>query len=462
MQEPPIRGVTLEELLAAREARAARQRALMKRFGVPLVCLTINLPGPFKRDALSDRGFWMGMALLRRQLQAAGITCLHEETHLLPTGCEGYVCADADALRVKRVALDIEEHTPLGRLLDIDVLDTDGAKVSRAAVGHGERACLVCGQPARGCVRSRAHGDLPAARAREILAAALASWDARRIAELACRALLYEACATPKPGLVDARNTGSHQDMNLFTFMASASALWPYFEACARAGISGAGHPAPDTMAAIRPLGRLAEGAMRAATGGVNTHKGAVFTLGIVCAALGRLKNEEWTSPDAVLDAAAAIARGITAQDFAGITKDTARTAGERLYAQHGITGARGQLEAGLPAVREHGLPALEKALKEGFPLNDAGCIALLHLIAHTEDTALIARGGIEGQQAAVREVLAVLARSPIPNRAALERLDEWFIQRNLSPGGSADLLAVCYLLYFIRNNPLREGAPGV
>lgn len=463
MQQPPIQEVSLQQMLAAREERAGRQRALLARYQVPLLCFTMNLPGGVKRGPLPDRGFAMGMALIRRQLAAMGLTCLYAEARHPATGSEGYLCVQTDADRLKRAALDIEEHTPAGRLFDMDVMKTDGTKVPRAGAGFGARTCLLCDRPAHACARSRAHDiRLLAAHAQEQLSAALAQWDAHRIAELACRALLNEACTTPKPGLVDAGNTGSHRDMNLFTFMASTCALWPFFEACAHAGTAGADRPAPETMAALRPLGRLAEGAMRAATGGVNTHKGAVFTLGVVCAALGRLENSSRANPNRVLAAAAEIARGITGQDFAGITKDNARTAGERLYAWHGITGARGQLEAGLPAVRLHGLPALRQALADGLPLNDAGCLALLHLIANTDDTSLIARGGLEGQRAAAREVRRVLARSPHPDRAALDRLDHWFIKRNLSPGGSADLLAVCYLLLFMLDDPLKEDMPGV
>ena len=91
-------------------------------------------------------------------------------------------------------------------------------------------------------------------------------------ARQAVRALLYEVTTTPKPGLVDRRNSGSHTDMDSFTFMSSAASLYPYFEACTRAGRKTADGPAPETFAALRPLGCEAEGEMLAATHGVNTH----------------------------------------------------------------------------------------------------------------------------------------------------------------------------------------------
>lgn len=132
---------------------------------------------------------------------------------------------------------------------------------------------------------------------------------------------------------------------------AAAASLYPYFEACARAGQASADRPAPETFAALRPLGCEAEGEMLDATGGVNTHKGAIFSIGIACAALGRLERSLWGDPARVLQEIAAMTAGLTERDFAGVTVENAVTAGQKLYLQYGITGVRGQVEAGLPAV---------------------------------------------------------------------------------------------------------------
>lgn len=169
--------------------------------------------------------------------------------------------------------------------------------------------------------------------------------------------------------------------MNFFTFMDSAASLYPYFEACARAGQASADRPAPETFAALRPLGCEAEGEMLDATGGVNTHKGAIFSIGIACAALGRLERSLWGDPARVLQEIAAMTAGLTERDFAGVTAENAVTAGQKLYLQYGITGVRGQVEAGLPAVRDYGLPALENGLAQGYDLNRSGCGALLNQI---------------------------------------------------------------------------------
>ena len=99
---------------------------------------------------------------------------------------------------------------------------------------------------------------------------------ADRIARDACRALLYEVNVTPKPGLVDRNNNGSHRDMDIFTFADSACALYPYFKSCALQGLAGKENP-QELFCSLRPLGREAEEQMKQATNGVNTHKGAIF-----------------------------------------------------------------------------------------------------------------------------------------------------------------------------------------
>lgn len=142
--------------------------------------------------------------------------------------------------------------------------------------------------------------------------------------------------------------------------------------------------------------------------------------------------------------------RGLVAADFAGLTPDSAVTTGQRLYLRYGITGIRGQAEAGFPAVSETGLPILKAGISMGISLNDAGCAALLALMCAATDTNLIARSSIDTQQRIVQEIRELLTAEPYPDLQTLRELDREFISRNLSPGGSADLLAISYLMYFL------------
>ena len=446
--------VSLMEMLEAREKRAWRQRELLK-LGRTMICFTMNIAGPIKNSPLIGSGYDLGKRLLLGQLDVAGVAVSDFEEVREKTGYECILLADAEPLAVKAITAELEDCAPIGRLFDMDVLRPDGSKVERQELGLPGRRCLLCGESAQVCARSRKHSvEELQAKTREILREAVDEADSREAARYACQALLYEVAITPKPGLVDRENSGSHRDMDFFTFQASAAALQPYFAQCVRIGRQGG---APEkTLRALRLPGKLAEAEMRRATVGVNTHKGAIFSMGILCGALGRLDREIWGNPDRILDECAAMAKGIVSEDYRGLTPETAKTAGQKLYLRYGITGVRGQAEAGFPAVREVGLPALYTALGMGMDINEAGCAALLELIVHTADTNMIHRGGYEGMLRARLAVKSALERDGFYSRRTLEELDAYFIENNLSPGGSADLLALTLLLFFLKEHPQR------
>ena len=285
-------------------------------------------------------------------------------------------------------------------------------------------------------------------------------------ASLAVRALLYEVCTTPKPGLVDRNNTGSHRDMDIFTFMRSSASLWPYFARCFSAGAASSGRPAPETFAALRPLGMQAEKEMFRVTGGINTHKGAIFTIGLALAALGRLcglpkQDRDRISGDPagrILSEISSMTEGTVSKELEGLSEETARTAGQRFYLEYGVTGIRGQAEAGFPTVLKFGLPALEKGLAAGKSPDEAGCAAMLQILARTTDTNMISRGGRETQLKKAAGLLRLLETTPYPDNETLLALDREYIEENLSPGGSADLLALCWLLHFVKGSGILQG----
>ena len=438
----------LLEILDAREKRVQQQHALLARYKKPLLCFTMNIAGPVKLNRDVSIGFYVGCRLLRDALR--GCKLLHAEELRKDTGCEAYYIVDMPAAELKQLAIDIENTDPIGRLFDMDVLDTDGRKLSRQELGYDRRKCLLCDSDAAICARSRAHGlsELQD-RTGFLLYIAARQYLCEYIAVQAYLALQQEVSTTPKPGLVDRNNRGAHTDMDIRHFLASATVLRPFFCEFAEEGFLSRDLPPAKTFARIRPIGIKAEEAMFRATHGVNTHKGAIFSLGILCAAAGRLAPENW-QPEHLLAECATITQGLTASDFAGITEKNAKTPGEKLFAQYGITGVRGQAEAGFPAVRSVGLPVLRQGLERGLSLNDAGCITLLHLLTAADDTNLIHRGGRQTQLQLQAQIRALLREDPFPCTEAIDRLDREFIQKNLSPGGSADLLAITYFLHFL------------
>lgn len=137
---------------------------------------------------------------------------------------------DAPAPAVKGLTCQIEEADGLGRLFDMDVLAPDGRKLDRGELGLPPRRCLICGGPAAECASRRAHTARELqGRTRKVLCEYFHRKFAGRIAALATQSLLYEVSVTPKPGLVDRANNGSHPDMDFYTFLRSAATLTPWF-----------------------------------------------------------------------------------------------------------------------------------------------------------------------------------------------------------------------------------------
>ncbi len=267
-----------------------------------------------------------------------------------------------------------------------------------------------------------------------------------RIARLAHAALLREAEATPKPGLVDRGNSGAHADMTIDTFYRAISALEPYWQTFAASGAAAPYLSPAGALRQIRPIGLDAERAMCGATNGVNTHKGAIFSLGLLCCACGRLAARgEALGAEPVCAEAAGIAR----ETLSELATERS-TKGGRAYAAYGVKGARGEAAGGFLSARTLGLPEFSRARAMGAGENDALLFALLRLINSVEDTNVLLRAGPEAARWARAEARAFLGRySPGDPEAipALLCLDAAFSKKNISPGGCADLLAVTWFL---------------
>ena len=395
-------------MLLARDRRASRQAALLSRYGRPVISFTMNIAGPVKDSPLIRYAFRSGL----RQLEALPCAQLCREVIFEPTGPEALLVYETqDAQLLKAFCIRLESEGEAGRLFDLDVLDANGEKLSRET----GRTCLVCGGPVSVCSRSRAHGlEAITARTRAILEA----FAAETLGEMAENALLAEVHFTPKPGLVDEANNGAHRDMDVPLFERSAHALRPCFEEFVRLGIQGA------SPAALQQAGVRAEQAMFAATGGVNTHKGAIYSGALLLHAAGRLlSGEEERS-----------LCGLAAQTAAAIPAPTG-THGAAVRAQCG--GIRTEAVSGYPTAQ-----AVLRQLRQSGPLD-----ALLLSMSRLDDSTLWHRGGAEGAQLVRSRAADILAAPASEREARTRRLDAELIERNLSPGGSADLLAMAFFL---------------
>lgn len=266
---------------------------------------------------------------------------------------------------------------------------------------------------------------------------------------LAWRAMLTEVNLSPKPGLVDRFNCGAHKDMSLADFHRSALAIQAWLPRFIEYGACCSQLPAVQVLNGLRPLGLACEADMFRATAGVNTHKGSIFSLGLLCAAIGRLHQlQQRVTPETICSTAATFCCGLTERELRHNNQQS--TAGQRLYQQLGLTGARGEAEAGYPLVIRYALPHYRALLTEGRDPELALLDTLLLLIARNGDTNVASRGGEAGLRWIQQQANALLQQGGIrtpDDLVHLHQFDSQCIEHNLSPGGSADLLIVTWFL---------------
>lgn len=261
-----------------------------------------------------------------------------------------------------------------------------------------------------------------------------------QIGRQATLALYHELALSPKPGLVSFTDRGSHEDMDAHTFMRSLFALRSYFPAIARAGAEGAVFPV------LERLGLAAEARMLAATGGINTHRGAIFALGLLCAAAGRLAAQARVATPAALQGTLLAHWGAALRERAARSAAApAASKGQRAARAHRLRAAGDEAAEGFPTLFTVTLPALRLAWARTGSRQAAGVQALFATMAALDDTNLAHRGGIEGlrfAQAAARDFLAAGGVLQPGWRARAEAVHRQFVARRLSPGGAADLIA--------------------
>lgn len=278
-----------------------------------------------------------------------------------------------------------------------------------------------------------------------------ASDSSTRIGQLALWSLVREAVAAPKPGLVDRLGSGSHDDMDFMTFVDSALALGPAFTALGLQGYRhGQANPAwaeldaesdPALLTQLREIGIEGEKLMFTATGGVNTHKGALFLVGLLAAVAGGLLGAGKTpDADSIRLLGARMVRGLADREL-----PEAGTNGGRAYARHGSRGVRGEAESALSSLDTGALELLRKSMVRNR-IDDAACVDALLLIMRTcDDTTVLHRGGPEALMRVRSGASSILAAGGCRTADGLRELQKFSREleaARISPGGSADILA--------------------
>lgn len=475
--------VTSVELRAARDRRVLKKWELLTPGGeICLVEFSLNIAGAVKTFPFARAAFREEVRELSDRLSRFSV--LKTEVYEKNTGDCAFFLLKSQAIQVKKFLVSVEESHPLGRLFNLDVCGPDGISVKRHDLGLLPRTCLVCGEDAHVCAQKKSHSmELIQWQTAKLFHEFFRDRAADQAASAAVRGLLYEVSTTPKPGLVDRNNSGSHRDMNFFTFLDSSASLIPWFREFFCLGWDHSSEPDGQIFERLRYAGRRAETAMFSATGGINTHKGLVFASAILCGALGKVHaGRELPLPFTdVLQECRRLGKCSLAdlhrppnvqtpppssenQHVSGHTPDKIEsvpsvktysvslpTNGERIFTAYGIRGARGEAAAGFPSAVQIGLPALRKWLSAGFSLNDSAAMALLTLISEVDDTNMVHRGGPELAKKRKEQAKILLSAVTKENfKETLYTLDHQYMTENLSPGGCADLLAVSLMFHFL------------
>ncbi|MDR8365917.1 triphosphoribosyl-dephospho-CoA synthase [Pseudomonas sp. JL3] len=264
---------------------------------------------------------------------------------------------------------------------------------------------------------------------------------AERLADLAVDALIDEADLSPKPALVDRRGNGAHTDLHLGLMHASALSLWPAFKAMADAAIEF-GEVGLPLREALGRIGRDGEQTMLATTNGVNTHRGAIWALGLLVAAAAL----ECTNTKASAVTLRAARLALLDDRYA----PRPLSHGAQVAQRYGARGAREEAQLGFPAVIQRALPQLKLSRAAGHGEQNARLDALLAIMTTLSDTCVLYRAGEQGlhtMQLGAQAVLDAGGSASLAGRRRLHELDQQLIALNASPGGAADLLAACLFI---------------
>lgn len=290
--------------------------------------------------------------------------------------------------------------------------------------------------------------------ARQIHTCQLSSFDAdmAKVSQYLTQAILLEVATHPKPGLVTRASNGSHNDMSIFTFMMSSAVLGKAFNYLQDMGMSHTGN-LQELFEKIRAYGQVAEKELLNVTGGVNTQRGILFAGGILSGVAGYAINKGHDK-ESIIGLVMEMTNGIVEKELRNLGRKEI-TAGEKLYKEYGVTGIRGEVENGFPSVVNVGLPAMQEACSKGASLNDVLVHTLLSLMTVVEDSNVIWRTDVatlfEVQKVA-SHILNLGSVFTEAGRNAIKEAEKDFVNRRISPGGSADLLSITTTLYLLEN----------
>lgn len=421
--------VTVDDMAFCRECRAAKQKKMIECFSLPIVSFTMNIAGPVKRSGIIEWAFKCGLKCICEKLSAQIVSF---EVTFDKTGCEALFSVNADAEQIKNEMMLIETGHEFGRWFDIDVISPDGRKLSRSV----SRQCFICGEPAAACARSRKH---PVSELIKKTEKSFLNGFRSFIVEVTSAALTKEVNITPKPGLVDRRNSGANDDMDISTFELSIERISPFFGEMAVKSYEH-GFVSGELVNELVKIGKAAEDAMFNATHGVNTHKGAIFSIGLIVSAYAIMKAKDAQCGSGFVDECLSLAGKLAK---AKAEDGCSSSNGAKVRRMFGIGGARDEAEAGYPIVKK--AIAAKRTFQKNSP--DPWTVALLRIMSELDDNNVFKRGGSQGAVFVKNRAKELLSMGSALSDSDLKKFDDDLIKKNISSGGCADMLAVAILI---------------
>ncbi len=404
------------EFLAIKEQRFNRVKSLVNETQC-VILIKVNYPGNQKLNAFTFFVFHEAIRTLDMTLD--DITYSIE-------GPVGVKVSNENPMVLKERFVSFEDTHPLGRLIDCDVLTVNGM-MSRSDLKDSLRPCFICDQAAHVCIVSKKHTMKAVKQAfhQRVLAYCKSSLSTQILF-----AMLAEVSTHPSFGLVNPINSGIHQDMDCSTFIHTAYAIAPHFNDV---------NKIPTTISSqeyfnkLRQLGIEIENTMLQATQGVNTHKGLIFLLLMTLGAKYYYKDLQ------LKDAVQQLAVHVLA-DF----KAKPTSTGLEWYHKANIQGVREVVLTGLSQCLDGYVPNFLKNMEMYDDCNDAFVTTQLLVMSETQDTTILKRGGIEKLQ-----ILQEKAKQAMHHPSQWQKFSDWCVSNQLSPGGSADLLALLVMLAY-------------
>jgi len=447
--------IILNKILEARDKRA-KIRGKFVTVNKASISLTFNIPGYPKHNDLLDKCFDFVKADLEVFLQANRIFIdLKSKLDVIDDAGRFFIIPlnekNLTSEQIKELAEKFEQKHFLQRVIDVDIFDASGKPVSSGK----QKKCLICDKPANICRLEKNHSfdelrNFVFNRMNKFF------FDRRKeqIVEFlslnAQKATLLEVSLTPKPGLVDFNDSGSHSDMNFNTFMVSSAAISVYWRELAGLGFYKYSQLS-EVLPEIREIGLKAEMKMFGQTNNVNTQKGLIFLLGLsVFATAFSLKDNDNFNPEYISEIIKNTTLNIVENELIN-NQNEFFSNGEKLFEKYGLkaAGARFQAQKGLPLVFEIILPYLRENMPENYLENKIETdkillTALLKIISKLDDTNVLHRNGI-----IIAEELKKFAKRVVDGKMSYNKFSEFCTENNISSGGAADILAVSLFFYF-------------